>query len=89
VTYTTRAAIASTHSAEGPWRNTTASRGSWRPRQPVGPAAARSPRRGGSAHILQQKREAKLVRPAAQYIGPASRTPDQDQVEGWAEIARP
>jgi citrate synthase len=34
---------------------------------------------------MEQKHEAKLVRPSAQYIGPAPRRPEE--VEGWADIA--
>jgi citrate synthase len=50
------------------------------------PAMFTSARTGGwAAHIMEQKREAKLVRPSAQYIGPGPRRPEQ--VEGWNEIA--
>jgi citrate synthase len=40
---------------------------------------------GWCAHIMEQKRTGKLVRPAAKYIGPAPRKPEE--VEGWDNIA--
>ena len=39
---------------------------------------------GWCAHIMEQKRTGKLVRPAAKYIGPGPRSPHD--VEGWNEI---
>jgi citrate synthase len=42
---------------------------------------------GWCAHILEEKRTGRLVRPSARYVGPDPRKPEK--VEGWTEISHP
>jgi citrate synthase len=42
---------------------------------------------GWCAHIMEQKRTGRLVRPVAQYVGPPPRR--RQDVAGWDEIGRP
>jgi citrate synthase len=50
------------------------------------PAMFTCARTGGwSAHIMEQKKTGRLVRPSARYIGPAPRRPQE--VAGWSDIA--
>ncbi|OLT43860.1 citrate synthase [Saccharomonospora sp. CUA-673] len=52
---------------------------------PMMPAMFTSARTAGwAAHILEQKRTGRLVRPSAKYVGPGPRDPQS--VEGWSTV---
>jgi citrate synthase len=49
------------------------------------PAMFTCARTGGwCAHIMEQKKTGRLVRPSARYIGPAPRKPSE--VDGWGDL---